>query len=87
MIRYFRNAQVIAAIVTSNGHKPRWLRWIQRDRTYKVRAVLHKYSCLTYPILRWWTRKRRDCGARDNIETERIDRGIGALMFVGFISG
>jgi len=22
-----------------------------------------------------------------NIETERIDRGIGALMFAGFISG
>ena len=49
--------------------------------------VLHKYSCLIYPMVERSTRKRRECDSRCNIETERIDRGIGALMFAEFISG
>lgn len=53
----------------------------------KVHAALHKYSCLIYPNVGRWTRKERECDARGNIETERIDRGIRALMLAGFTSG
>lgn len=87
MARYFRNSQVIATIVVSDGRKPRWLRRFQRDTMCKIHAALHKYSCLIYPNVGRWTRKERECDARGNIETERIDRGIRALMLAGFTSG